>query len=409
MTKRQYVYQKTIHQGIFKHPKSGNYLARKKIYSEQFSATFKNIRDAIHWRKTFNGEAKAEKKEKYPTLKEVWEAMQRLHFPSLALTTKQIWFRRYTLIERIEHLPMNEITSTVINEWLEYWVNYYKSEEWQASGSGKLARCNLKNELNLLVTIFNWYKHEDEFEEEAKNLILPFRERHRIMCFIKDVPRKDKKIKPDETLLFLSKLTQLYSDLATVQYYCAGRIGEIAGIQIPNINLDKKILTIKDTCIWCNTNKTYIELKPFPKNKELREIHIHDELLKVIERRLKMKIEGNNFLFHVNGHPLNYGTIQVNYRSALRKAGLPYTGTHILRHGMATLARKLGGGLDSVMAITGHKTAKLANHYSNMDSEIQKEVSLKIESHIKSIGESEVPFENQIEYQNVLAFPKCMS
>ncbi len=52
----------------------------------------------------------------------------------------------------------------------------------------------------------------------------------------------------------------------------------------------------------------------------------------------------------------------INYRRAQRKSGIPYTGTHILRHGMAKLARQIGGGLDAVLAMTGHKDLKLADH-----------------------------------------------
>jgi len=58
-------------------------------------------------------------------------------------------------------------------------------------------------------------------------------------------------------------------------------------------------------------------------------------------------------------------------------------------------------GLDSVIAMTGHKDLKLADHYSKIDGEAKKETSLKIVEHIKSLGlhdadhfesESVVPF-----------------
>jgi hypothetical protein len=54
---------------------------------------------------------------------------------------------------------------------------------------------------------------------------------------------------------------------------------------------------------------------------------------------------------------------------------------------MATLARRVGGmGLDSVMAMTGHKDLKLADHYSKIDGEVQKETSLKVLEHINQLG-----------------------
>ncbi|MBY0383649.1 hypothetical protein K2X05_00695 [bacterium] len=92
-------------------------------------------------------------------------------------------------------------------------------------------------------------------------------------------------------------------------------------------------------------------------------------------------------MFQIGGKPLNYCTIQANYRAAQTRTGIPYRGTHCLRHGMATLARKVGGsGLDSVVAMTGHKDLKLADHYSKIDGEVQKDTSLKILEHIESLN-----------------------
>lgn len=148
--------------------------------------------------------------------------------------------------------------------------------------------------------------------------------------------------------------------------------------------MKNRTLLIKDTCIWDATSKTFIELKPFPKNKESRPVFITDELMAILKRREAFKIPGNDYVFHVDGKPLNYGTIQINYREAQRKSKIPYTGTHILRHGMAKLARQVGGGLDAVLAVTGHKDLKLADHYSKSTQEDQKYFSEKIMDHIRA-------------------------
>ena len=128
-------------------------------------------------------------------------------------------------------------------------------------------------------------------------------------------------------------------------------------------------------------------------------MHIRSELRAIIVRRLKHKAPGCNYLFHVNGRPLNYCTIQSNYRGAQRKTGIACAGTHCSRHGMATLARRVGGsGLDSVIAMTGHKDLKLADHYSKVLGEVQKETSLRVLDHLKSLRllEQEQHFDNVI-------------
>ena len=50
---------------------------------------------------------------------------------------------------------------------------------------------------------------------------------------------------------------------------------------------------------------------------------------------------------------------------------------------MAKLARKIGGGLDAVIAMTGHKDLKLADHYSKSNEDDQRHFSEKIMKHIR--------------------------
>lgn len=401
---------KKVTVGIYKHKRAGTFYAEKKIKGKVFNKTFSNLYDAKLWRKNFDGvsaELESQNSEaEYSSLKDVWTAMQKHHFPSLATSTKAIWHRRYKLLKDLEHLPMNKVTPSKISSWVNKWVEIFSSDDYQSSGRGKASRCNLNNELNLLVTIFNWYKESEQFDKEAVLLTCPVKKKHRKMGFVKPLPDKKKQIDLDHAYQFFDLLNPLYRDLAMVQFYCAGRVGEIAGIQWSNIDLENRRMMIKHTCVWCMTNKTFIELKPFPKNKEPRPVYITDELLEVLERRMAFRISGNDFVFHIEGNPLNYGTIQLNYREAQRKGKLPYSGTHILRHGMAKLARKVGGGLDAVIAMTGHKDLKLADHYSTCNEDDQKEFSQKIMRYIQStreqVSEGEV-------HQNVISLSRFKS
>lgn len=396
------------HPGIRKDRVSGKYQALKKIKGRQFAESFESIRQALHWRNTFNGErSSTEVAKTTSTLGHVWERMKALHFPSLELSTRRIWERRWEPLADLAEYHMEDISSTVINRWIERKKKFYTSEEYIARGRGHAGRCNLYNELNLFTTIFNWYKAEDEFEQESRDLFTPIRPRHKKMAFIREptVKPEQKKITVEAAFKFFSALPELYADLAMTQFFVAGRIGETAGIQISNIYLEEEYLMIKDAVSWCNTSKMFEYLKPYPKNKEPRRVHIHPLLREIIQRRLKARKKGCNFLFHVDGQPLNYCTIQVTYRDAQKRSGIPYRGTHCLRHGMATLARRVGGmGLDSVVAMTGHKDLKLADHYSKIDGEVQKETSLKIVAHIKGLG---LIHKEQIEAENVIPLRKA--
>ncbi|MCB0378072.1 MAG: site-specific integrase [Bdellovibrionales bacterium] len=387
MSKKKYV-NVPKHPGIRKNLITGKYLVAKRIKGKQFSETFDSLRKAQHWKNTFDGQKVKRVEATTSTLGEVWEAMKHLHFPGLEKSTQDIWERRWKHLSDLKDYHMEEITSSVINDWIERKKKWFESDEYDSLGRGYAGRCNLNNELNLFTTIFNWYKAEDEFEAESALIPSPIRRRHKKMSFFRDTPKnpEDKKIPVEAAFEFFSYLPELYSDLAMTQYFCAGRIGETAGIQISNIYLDQDKLVIKDSCVWGGPSKMFQYLKPYPKNKEPRTVFLHPWLRKIIERRLALKAPNCDFLFHVKGRPLNYCTIQSNYRQAQTKSGIPYTGTHCLRHGMATLARRVGGmGLDSVIAMTGHKDLKLADHYSKIDSEVQKETSTRIVEHISEV------------------------
>jgi integrase len=381
-------------------------MAEKRIKGKLHTSSFVSVYEAKQWQKNFNGEKVIMKDElQCSTLKDVWEAMKKNHFTLLATSTKDIWQRRYLLIKTLEHLPMNKINPSKITEWVTYWVEHFKSEDYQNSGRGVACRCNLNTELNMFVTIFNWYKQSEIFEQEAISLTCPIKKKHRLMGFIKPLPDKRKQINLSDAFLFFNFLKPLYRDLAKMQFFTAGRIGEIAGMQWKNIDLKNRRLLIKETCVWDMRLKTFAELKPFPKNRETRAVFITDEILEILKHREAFKLPDNDYVFHVEGKPLNYSTIQVNYREAQRKSGVPYTGTHILRYGMAKLARQVGGGLDAVLAMTGHKDLKLADHYSKSTEDDQKNFSEMIMSHIRKELKKETvadsSFENVIQFKNV--------
>jgi integrase len=197
------------------------------------------------------------------------------------------------------------------------------------------------------------------------------------------VPIKDRSITLEAALLFFQCCRDPYKDLALFQYFSASRISEAAGLQWSRVDFENKRITIMETSSWDSSTKLFVDLNPFPKNRTPRFVYMTAEIEQLLKRRKMQAIEGNNFVFHIEGKPLHYCNIQINYRHAQRTAQIPFRGTHILRHGMAKLARKVGGGLDAVIAMTGHKDFKLADHYSKLDSDYQKEISMKIMDHIR--------------------------
>lgn len=394
-------FKKTRMEGVFINSKTGKYLARKTILGRQHKRTFDNEAHARVWRSTFDGTKSEVKVMSSSSLRHVWKMMQEKHFPLLAKSTQEIWLRRFALWEELEEFRMEEITVSKISSWVEKQTGYFKSDYYQTSGRGKAKRCNLDNELNLFTTIFNWYKSSEEFEAEAVNLTNPVKLKHKRSGFIQVKPIKDKAITLEAALQFFACLKPLYKDLALFQFYSASRISEAAGLQWSRCDFENRKIVIMESCRWDLSTKTFVELNKFPKNKEPRSIFMTNEIMEILNRRKAFRVYDNDFVFHSDGAPLNYGTIQLHYREGQRISRIPYTGTHILRHGMAKLARSVGGGLDAVVAMTGHKDYKLADHYSKLDGEYQKEISTKIMAHIMKEQLIESSFENVIKFVKV--------
>jgi len=60
-----------------------------------------------------------------------------------------------------------------------------------------------------------------------------------------------------------------------VQFLCAGRIGEIAGMQWNRIDFENSLIVIMETCQWDQISKTFRCLNPNPKNKEARPVQFY--------------------------------------------------------------------------------------------------------------------------------------
>jgi len=396
MSRSKYYVKVKGHTGIYKHKTTKNFLAEIRVNKKLESETHSNLHDAIKWRKSFKSgdisNAPSPSRNEFSTLKKVWQTMQELHFPVLATSTQQIWERRFKQWEPYQHLTMDSFTPVKVTTIVNKWVKIFSEDEYQ-SRRGGAGRCNMNNELNMFVTIFNWYKDSEVFEKEAQKLTCPIKKKHRDQGFIKPVPLKKKQIDPESAFIFFECLPCLYQDLAIAQFLIAGRIGETCGIQWSNIDFNNNRLIVKESVVWGQSSKgskSFLELKPFPKNKEPRPVYITDELAAVFKRRAAFKKKGCNYVFHVDGRPLNYGTIQKNYRDAQRKSGIPYTGTHILRYGLARIARKLGG-IDAVMSITGHKDYKMADHYSRSYEEDNEKITKEVMGFLRAKNSNVMP------------------
>ncbi len=373
--------------GIFKDTSSDKYVARKMISGKRYNKTFKKLSEAINWKNSFNPSLQSidEFKNLQPkkskrlngvedeyTFKQVWELYDKLHISSiLRQSATTIRKRMNSFFPDFAHLRMVDLNAKVLDDIIKL-----KVEKAKDSTSSK--RYNFDLELKTLRALCNWYK-----ENYDEIFVTPVLKRHFAYGKVKTKKSVSKeKMSLEEFKLFYDCLdddfNMLWKDFAETHFYMAGRAQEPAGLQHEKVCLDKEIIRISDVTVW-GDNKRFLYLKECPKNKEDRSVHINLRLKTIMSRRIKYALPNScnyfrestgerlNFVFHINGQPLNKRAIDYRYNKALKKAGLfpKFSATHILRKAMANVVRQ-ELGLDAAQAVGGWKSREVVEKiYTN--------------------------------------------
>jgi integrase len=357
-------------------PKQGysgyRFRAKKSVKGIKKSKTFITFKEAMNWR---NGYVVPVEDTASPFLKDVWACYKEAIFPTIETSSIDTKLYRSGFIEALGNNRMNKITDAEIDALV-------RSKKELALKSAKNKRSNFDKELEELRVLFNWYRENYEY-----TYISPILKRHFSMGKIKTIPEKNKKMKPEEFMSFLDSLKQncniLYYDLAVVQFYTASRIGEMAGLQKESLDFAQKQLEIKHIAVW-NRHKKFDYLKDKPKNGKVRYCNINETMKESLLRQINLS--KCNYVFQKDGKPLMYRDVQYNYNKALTKCGLfpKYQSTHIMRHSMASITRRVTGSLDSTQAVTGHKDRKMVEHYSGSPDNMQKQAVLDVEKYLNA-------------------------
>lgn len=371
-----------IDKGLRKDEISGKYEAQKRIKGKLYSKTFSRVRDARRW---LGGLVEPET-QKIMSVCELYEWYKSCVFQDLTISTRGIKEQRMkTVLKLCGALDISEITHHYLDDFVQKLKNLYQDNP---------RRLSFKKELDEIRAMFNWYR------EHEPGFINPVTKRHYRQGLIKKSPKKNKALALDQLSLFFSSFdSEIFRDFAITQYLCGARYGEIAGLQFSSIDNVNNELLIKHIVIE-NQSKKFEELKDSTKNGDCRKVPLSSKTLKdILRRRLGEKHSQSNYIFQIDGNYLNYRKVQYHYNKALRKAGLTgFSSTHIMRYSSATNVMRMFGTCDHVKAITGHKSTKLAQHYSQVASplsiEVVRAIDLELSStleakSIKTVGENQ--------------------
>ena len=383
------------YKGIKKDQENNRYLAIKYISGKEYSRKFDSLKDAINWRANFHpsvSESVVENKLKDSgpsTLinkvnvklngedlgyyfRDVWDLYKNLYLPSLEKSSQ--WHR---LSKENFHFPlmnfkMVEITANLLDKFMAN----HKTDALKM----KSKRHNFNDDLKCLKALLNWYR--ENYDALFVNPVLP---RHKHAGILKDVSFKSKKLKPEELIAFFQELPPFWRDFAEAQFYMGARVSEVAGLQVGCVDLKELEICIQNVSVWSYQTKKFEYLKEIPKNGEISYASMNSKLEEIMRRRLPFAVGG--FVFHDEGKPLSYRQIQYQYNFALEKAGLSkqYSSTHIMRHSMGTITRKVTGSIDMAQAVTRHKDIQVAQQYASLPTEANRKAVNDVNTFLENL------------------------
>lgn len=149
------------------------------------------------------------------------------------------------------------------------------------------------------------------------------------------------------------------------------RIGELCALQWSDIDLEKRIITVKKTMqrIKNTAGRTATKIvitTPKSKTSE-REIPIPDVLYSSLKT---MRQSDDCYVLTGKKIYAEPRTMQYRFKALLKKLGLPQVNFHVLRHMFATRCIAVGADVKTLSEILGHSSVELTlNRYVHSSSE----------------------------------------
>lgn len=201
------------------------------------------------------------------------------------------------------------------------------------------------------------------------------------------MPQKD--LSEVEFLRFREELRQLkhgelLAALASVQFYQALRISEAAGLFWEDIQFDwrdpknSRIRVVRS--VWYpHTGGLKPEVrwgfKNAASNQGMKEPPMfpesHEALVSMYDK------SKTGLVFEWEGNPIPYRVIQAQFDRAFQNAGLPYRGTHVMRHGGCRRIYNGHGDISLAQQILGNSDLKTTLVYAKRQASALTQVSQK--------------------------------
>lgn len=149
------------------------------------------------------------------------------------------------------------------------------------------------------------------------------------------------------------------------------RVGEVCGLKWSDIDLEKRILTVRRTvqrvAVHDGNNRTVVMIMPPKTETSVREIPIPDTVFDMLKNCADAE---DNYVLSGTAASIEPRKMQYHFAKILKNANLPSVRFHSLRHAFASKAVEVGFDIKTLSEILGHSKVELTMNlyvHSNMD------------------------------------------
>ena len=194
-----------------------------------------------------------------------------------------------------------------------------------------------------------------------------------------ELPAQHKKritaLKPQQLLQFTAAAdASCHRDTFLMLLNTGLRFAELAGIDIGDIDIKNRVLTVKQ-----NFYRGALSTTKTPES--VREIPLNDTAYSIVLKHYKLGARALPLFTGSRGNRLNYRSCLLTLHRVCDRAGLPHCGLHVLRHTFATELLRQGVQLKVISELLGHKSIVItADIYTDVPFELCEEAVSRLSS-----------------------------
>jgi len=313
---------------------------------------------------------------------ELCERWKKDCLPHKARSTQVRYVSYFQHLDYFKGMKIENIQPTIIDGW----ITHIKKREYLDQFHN--TRCGYDHEFSVLRELLKFYASRCN-----RNYRLPFLQEHKAMLKVKEKSKVEKDLNVDEVKKFFHSLKEIcFGTKWEVIYYMSlmhyaiyGRLQDAAALHYEDFDMTRKTVSINKKAVWLRAKNEEDYIDEGSKANRGKVLPMSELASKVFKEWVLKSGIREGLLFHTEGKLLPYRVIEYRYTQALKRAGLPFRATHILRHAALTEFYDTCEDLLATQKMAGHNNIKSTVKYAKVRDKKVAEAQRRMDEKLSAL------------------------